>query len=391
MAGASTARGDVLNVAALRLCDLTPADLDAWTDLSTETEEPNPFYEPGAVLPAARHLTGGRDVHLVLVREGQQLLLALPVRRAQRFRRMPVPALTGWRHPYCYLGTPLVRRGRAHDAWSALLAGWQKATAERWLALEQQRLDGPVARALADVLGATGRRAVVFESFERPVLVRRADFTYLDGRISSRHLKSLRRQRRRLADELGGPVVTVDRAQQPAALAAAVDGLLAVEQAGWKGEAGTAMASRPGDAAFFRELCRTLHAADRLQLWSLGTDERGAAYLANVLAGDVVFHMKIAYDESLRAHSPGVQLELEMVEEFHRDRRLVRLDSCGDAENVVSTQLYPDRDMIGTLLVPLRGWRGRAAARATPWAAAGYRWARTRVDALHPSHVGGGD
>jgi CelD/BcsL family acetyltransferase involved in cellulose biosynthesis len=73
-----------------------------------------------------------------------------------------------------------------------------------------------------------------------------------------------------------------------------------------------------------------------------------------VLGGDTVFHFKIAYDEELARFSPGMQLEVEMVEQFHRDARLRRIDSCVDPDNHVSAQLYPDREVLATMTVPTR-------------------------------------
>jgi hypothetical protein len=67
----------------------------------------------------------------------------------------------------------------------------------------------------------------------------------------------------------------------------------------------------------------------------------------------VIHHLKVAYDEELARESPGLQLEIEMVDAFHRDARLDRIDSCTAPGTVVSEQLYPDRQRMGSVLVPL--------------------------------------
>jgi hypothetical protein len=62
-----------------------------------------------------------------------------------------------------------------------------------------------------------------------------------------------------------------------------------------------------------------------------------------------------------------------MLDAFHADPRLRFLDSCTAPGDSVSDQLYPDARALQTLLVPLYGPRGLAAARATPPLAKAYR------------------
>ena len=90
-----------------------------------------------------------------------------------------------------------------------------------------------------------------------------------------------------------------------------------------------------------------------------------------------MFHWKVSYDESLARWSPGLQLELAMVDEFHRDTRLRCIDSCTDPGTNVSEQLYPDRRPIGFIVVPLRGGLRGSAVAATPKLARTYRRVRT--------------
>src|SRR3712207_7988263 len=54
-----------------------------------------------------------------------------------------------------------------------------------------------------------------------------------------------------------------------------------------------------------------------------------AAARLNLRAGDELFCFKIAHDETLRKFSPGMQVELAMIEHFHADpdRKSTRLNS----------------------------------------------------------------
>lgn len=199
----------------------------------------------------------------------------------------------------------------------------------------------------------------------RPVVRRRAEPTYLEGRLSDRSRKNLRRRRRRLAEAVGGTLQLVDAARGPDP-AAAVEAYLELQRRGWKGRAGTAMACRDADAAYFREVCGVLAVQGRVQVWQLrGADGRVVASQVNVRSGRTVLHWKTAYDEAFAAWSPGVQLELDLLERFHVDRSLDLLDSGVEPGGSVSDRLYPDSVRLGDVLVPL-SVLGRALVRGTP-------------------------
>src|SRR5439155_13614414 len=116
----------------------------------------------------------------------------------------------------------------------------------------------------------------------------------------------LRRLRRAFERELGAPLEAIDRSGQPEA----VERFLALEASGWKGRRGTAMASRPGHADFFREMCAGAGSAGRLELLSLEAAGQVLAMKCSLFAGDGLFYLKAAYDEAHARYSPGVQLEL---------------------------------------------------------------------------------
>ena len=79
--------------------------------LVAQSAEPNPFFEPEYVLPAAE-LLGGRRLGLLVVREGDGWAACLPVHRPRRWHRVPLGCVASWQHRYCFLGTPLVRTDR---------------------------------------------------------------------------------------------------------------------------------------------------------------------------------------------------------------------------------------------------------------------------------------
>lgn len=318
----------------------------AWTELADRAAEPNPFLRPEVVLAAA----GARapTVLLAVVREHERWLACLPVSRAARWGRIPLPVLGPWLADYAYLATPLVDRdsvARGVDGLLELLVRERRAAA---VVLDPVDPSGPVGAALLAGAHARGAVPVVTADFERAELRRRPEPTYLQEAMGASSRKKLRKAARTLADDLGGPLEVVERAGEPAA----VDAFLALERAGWKGEAGTALASDPADGAFFRGACAALAAAGRLQLLSLEAGGRTAAMQCNFLDAPDLYAFKVAYDPALARHSPGAVLEVEAVDRFHAATELLRADSCAAPDSPLINRMWPDRRRLQTVLLP---------------------------------------
>ena len=327
---------------------LTADDLAAWEALAARALVPNPFFEPGFVLTAARELGSG-DERLIAAGDDRGWHACLPVRTGRRGRRVPVRHAGTWLSLYCFLGTALLDGVDPDAALAACLAVLAGETRDAALRLPIHDDAGPA----FDALG----RPVVLERYARAALHRRAEGGYLEASVSSRHRKELRRTRRHLEDEVGALAVR-DAAGDPAA----VESFLALERSGWKGRGGTALASDAAHARFFRELAATYAAAGRLQLLLLENPEgRAVAAKCNVRAGDGILCFKIAHDDALRRHSPGIHLEVENMSWFHENTDADWMDSCAAPDNAMINRLWPDRRRLATLLVPVAGHRGRAA------------------------------
>jgi CelD/BcsL family acetyltransferase involved in cellulose biosynthesis len=347
-----------------------------WRDLAATAAAPNPFAHPDFVLPAALALEDGADAALVHVSDENALVFALPVVRRRRYRRLPISTIATWRHPYCFLGGPLVADLDARAAWGEVLRHLRHQTGFGLLALELLPVEPPGLLSLEQALPAERLSASTYERLDRPVIERRPHLDYFDAQMSSKRRKNLRRQRRHLDTLLDGTLQRFDWAQEERALSTSIELFLRLERAGWKGKAGTAIACRPDDEAFFRVMVDRFARAGLLQLWFLEAGGTPVAAQCNLLGGDTVFHFKIAYDEDYATYSPGVLLELEMVEEFHLDQRLLRIDSCAAPGSMYET-LYPNRRTLASALVPLHG----SARAAAPALAAALRRRERRADA----------
>jgi hypothetical protein len=218
--------------------------------------------------------------------------------------------------------------------------------------------DGPVREALDAALAERDLPAHSVLRQERPMVRRRAGGSYLADRLSTSRQKRLRRQRRALTTEVG-PLKTEDLAALD--VEEGMARFLALEAAGWKGRAGTALASSPQEAQFFCAAMRAFAADGRAQVWSLSAGGTSLATMCAVAAGGSMFQLKTAYDERQARHSPGVLLELDVLDEFHRDPSLQWIDSCTSSDPSPSSLLFPDRRPVETLLVSLGGVRGSVA------------------------------
>jgi len=350
----------------VRLIPLREAAADArlrqcWAQLECHALEPNPFFAPQMVLPAARHLAGGRRAALLVAEQGGELRFLLPVTAGGQ--RLPAPGLRAWMHDYCFLSTPLLSAADDPDrVWAAVLDHLRRVGPAPLLVMPQHPTEGPVAAALrrSDRAGPGVRWG---PAACRGFLRRRPEPTYARERISAKQLANLARRRRQLGRILGTEAVTVDRAV--ADVGAAIEQFLALEAKGWKGRAGTALACRPGHDRFFREVAGGFADAGRLMFLSLEAGPTVLAQNTALVAGEGLFGFKRAYDEAFGRWSPGALLELDVIGWFHERRSLAWLDTCSAPEDVAGSRLFGDGRAVCTLAIPL-SHLGSAAAAMVP-------------------------
>jgi Acetyltransferase (GNAT) domain len=332
--------------------DVTPEVEAAWRDLAGRAAEPNPCNEPDMLLPAMRHLPDGRRARLLVVTDGDRLDAVLPVLPVRRWRRrVPVPALVTWDHHFQMLGSPLVDADRATQALTAMLrAPWTVRQGAALLEIVDLGDGGPVAAALDEAAAAVGGAARRWDGFERAVLARTEDGTLVGDDCRER-----RRRARRGLERQAGPVASVDRSADPDAL----DRFLAMEASGWKGEAGTAIACDPAATVFFREVCRRFAAGGRLEVRSLDVSAGPVAMELVFHAGDGAFHLKTAYDERYRAHTPGILALVEYADRFAAESVGFR-DICTGGPTEMEGRVWPGRRRISTVLTTFASPLSRA-------------------------------
>lgn len=323
-----------------------------WEALARNAGEPNAFAERWFVEAGLAHLAGDVDVRLLAAHEDGALIGLLPVCVAPRFGRLPVPHVTNWLHHNAFLGTPLLARGRERAAWGAMLDALDASPwARGFLHLDGLVEDGPAHCALREV-----RTCDTVHRAERALLQSDLGSTaYYEATVRKKKRKELKRLQSRLA-ELGK--VTTRRLAEPGELWPWCDTFLGLERSGWKGRAGSAIASDPANEAFFRAALAGAWEAGRLEMLRMDLADRPIAMLVNFLAPPGSFSFKIAFDEAFARFSPGVLIQLDNYAILDR-AGIDWMDSCAAANHPMINSLWAERRRVVRVSVPLAGaWRG---------------------------------
>lgn len=330
------------------------ADPNAWDDLLTRANAPHPHYGRQVVEAHRAHGLAPDDLACIVVRRDGRLDAVLPFHLARDVSGLGLPVAQPFRSPFVTGTAPLVADGPdLDDTLAALVAGLREASGGRAWRWPLLTIDSAVGRGLLAAMRDAGWDWGIVEAFERPVLDRRASHdAFLDGHPHRGRLKDLRRRQRRLA-ETGS--VWLDTVTDGPELAAAVEAFLVLEQAGWKGAAGTALACRPRTAAFARALFAGNTGPMRIRADILRSGPRACAISLALVAGGTACLLKTAYDEADRAKAPGLILEAEIVRALHETAFADRLDSATLAGSALES-LYRDRETVAEIVaVPERG------------------------------------
>ncbi len=353
-----------------------------WQDLAAHAAEPNAFYEPWFFAAGLDNLAPSADVRLLEVWDREQLIGLLPLAIGTRYGRIPVRHVTNWLHHHSFLGTPLVREGREREFWAQALdfldgSNWAPA----FLHLIGLVENGPVHNALRE----QGRACATVLRAHRALLESSlAPRDYYEQAVRKKKRKELKRLQNRLA-ELG--TLVTRRLTKPEELDPWCDAFLALEQAQWKGQAGTALACRPETERFFRQAVAGAYAAGKLEIVRMDVGGRPIAMLVNFLSPPGSFSFKIAFDEDYARFSPGVLLQIENLDVLARPE-IGWMDSCAIEDHSMINSIWRERRPVVRVTIPLAGFKRRALFRLCRTAEDAYaRLKRLRAKPARPEQA----
>lgn len=361
---------------------------DAWRDLALHASEPNPFYEPWFMAAALAAVPDEQDVRLFVMLHGSRLLGLMPLTTGTRYGRLPIRFVQNWRHDQMFLGAPLIRKGHEQAFWAALLDTLDAdGEARHFLHIEGLVEGGAVHQGLIDAAAARGRTCAVVHRIARALLESRlGPEAYYQHNVRKKKRKEIARLRNRLA-EIG--VVEARILQDRKELAAWCDAFLVMEQGGWKGVQGSALASRPSGRDLFHQAVAGAFEAGRLQFRRLDVGGRPVAMLVNFLTPPGSFSFKTSFDEAFARFSPGVLLQLDNLEVLARPD-IEWMDSCASQNHPMIDSLWAERRQVVRVTVRLAGLRRFlpfAFARTLETCAARLKAARRRPSsATEPRH-----
>jgi CelD/BcsL family acetyltransferase involved in cellulose biosynthesis len=209
------------------------------------------------------------------------------------------------------LHTPVFRPlARDDGARAAVVAAAVRAADGGELSVEALADGDPALVDLGRAARARRHLVVVDAQHVSPIVDTGGEFEAYRGKMKGQW-RELERRRRKMHREHD---VRYELLRSPEDLDRELDRGLAVEASGWKGAAGTAIASSPDTLAFYRAVAHGFHRMGRLRLSELWLDGRVVAFDLSLLHRGRLHLLKTGYDESVRTLAPGLVLRLAVVE-----------------------------------------------------------------------------
>ena len=207
----------------------------------------------------------------------------------------------------------------------------------------------PTARELTR---AYARRGLVVHRQTNPYPATELDDSWREPerKFNSGRRSDIRRAQRR-AQALG-EVAFALQTPDPDDVDALLDEAVAVEAAGWKGRAGTSMATDDAEREFFRHWAPLAARDGALRIAFMRIDGRPVAMQLAAETGGRLWLFKIGYDESVSRCSPGNLLMLEVVRDA-AERGLESVEFLGRREGWTQLWSTVERPCIGVAAYPV--------------------------------------
>lgn len=138
---------------------------------------------------------------------------------------------------------------------------------------------------------------------------------------------NLSRQRRRLKDQGAVLELLADRGAD--AVAGAIREYGALESAGWKGQAGTAVAPDNVQGRFYREMLEDFCSSGEAVIYRLRLNGRTVAADLCLERDATLFILKTAYDESMQGLSLGLLLHQEIFQQVFDEAKIRAIEFYG--------------------------------------------------------------
>jgi len=276
-----------------------------WRDLCEEGPCNQPFFRPEWIAAVVRAFAPTQEIMLMTLRQGTRLRAVLPLwEEKRRFCGVPfttVRSATNLDHS-CRFD---IIHGEGSDLPAIARAIWDcLKRLPAWDAIELTNVPaGAVAENLLSWAGREKQHVAQFEHVRSPFIKLegfKADGDRIQFARSARLRSHLRKGWRKL--EEGGPVRLrrIDTAEPDA-----LEKFYRLEQSGWKGKRGTAIACSKQTRQFYDLIARSAADLGYFSLYFLELSESPIAAHFGFCLGGGYFPTKIAHDDSYSGCGPG--------------------------------------------------------------------------------------
>jgi CelD/BcsL family acetyltransferase involved in cellulose biosynthesis len=333
------------------------AEIEAdWSELLGRALEPNVFMDPALVRSAEQYFPKSPYVTLLawrLVGNTNELVGVwfLAIGRPPRSLTL-MPTLMAPAVPHAYLATPVIDRHAGDAVLEAMLDYIERsAVLPKVVVLDPMAVSGQTMQSLSRVLQARKSVPLILGEAQRPLLISELDGKqYLEKSQSSSTRKKLRQHRRRL-EEKGRLELKIWN--EPEAVRKAFEEFVQLENSGWKGQRGTAIACAAAEAAFSQAMVAALAERGRAIVYALYLDGVPISMQVVLRAGATIFTWKTAYAEAFQDFSPGMLLLEDYTRDFLTDRTVHCVNSCAyDDRSYMAA--WTERQMIAQVWLDAR-------------------------------------
>jgi hypothetical protein len=335
-----------------------------WNELVSLSVDRNVFNEPWYIEAAAQQLEDIGQLEFAFVYHREKNPAEKPY-LCGVFPYVIGPGYNGisglkhaslWTTPFSYNSQPHLREGYGVAALCTFI-DWMRQAYQKVAILEFHKCpgDGHFRKALNEIVQARTYTMLENDNYNRALIENGGDAEkYLTSAIDHHQLKELRRKRRRLEEQ---GKFEVRELLHESELPIWIENFMELELKGWKGAQQTALKQNAHHENFARRMITSAFNHGQLEMFGFFLNDQPIALKCNLTTGHGAYAFKIAYDEAYAKYSPGVMLELEMIQRLQTQSQVEWIDSCACSQHPMIDRLWKERRTIQTLLIPLdRFW-----------------------------------
>ncbi len=330
-----------------------------WDDLWRRSESTLPLGRAEIVADWIERVAPWAKFRVVIVEDDRRFVAALPLVSGRLKKLVPIARLP-WSN-WSWAGDLLLDPAIDDAAFEALTRAISRIRVPLvWL--DAVPFESPRWRRLAEGAKAIGLSVHTRESFRVGRIEINHDWPAYERNWSKSHRRQIRRIEQ-LAEEQGGATLVVLRGLRPEEVEPLVSRGFQVEDASWKGRAGSSVIKSPAALALYIEQARRIAGWGDLQLTFLELAGRPMAFEYGWNAKGVYHSYKVGYDEAFARLSPGQLLRHRLLKQFYADPEQTAVDFLGPVTAATghwTTSTYA----VGRLAIATRSLAGRLVLHA---------------------------